>query len=161
MRRLTIRSFMTPTPVVIPSDCTLQEAHRLMRARRIRHLPVVEGGALVGLVSQRDLYLLETLKGVDPAAERVSEAMSPEPFAVAPAAPLDEVAGRMAERRLGSAVVVEGGAIIGVFTTVDALRALAEVASPAARAAGPARAGKPGGRRPGKTRGRAAGRARD
>jgi CBS domain-containing protein len=120
---------MTVSPVVIASDRPLAEAHRLMRERGFRHLPVVDDGRLVGLVSQRDLYLLETLSGVDPATETVGEAMSDDPYTVAPDARLEDVAARMAERKLGSALVVDRGSVIGVFTTVDALRALAALAS--------------------------------
>jgi CBS domain-containing protein len=127
MSRHTVQDYMSVAPVVVASDRTLAEAHRLMRERSIRHLPVVDHGRLVGVVSQRDLYLLETLKGVDPGTELVREAMAPEPYAVAPDAPLDEVAAEMAERKYGSAVVVDRGAVIGLFTTVDALRALAAV----------------------------------
>ncbi len=128
MGRHTVERFMTIGPVVISSGRTIADARGVMRARGIRHLPVVDGGKLVGLVSQRDLYLLETLKGIDPAAERVGEAMTAEPYAVSPGTPIDEVAQVMAERKLGSAIVVDRGAVIGVFTTVDALRALATLA---------------------------------
>jgi acetoin utilization protein AcuB len=140
----TVQEYMTVSPVVIASDRPLSEAHRLMRERGFRHLPVVDGGRLVGLVSQRDLYLMETLAGVDPATETVREAMSDEPYTVAPDARLEDVAARMAERKLGSALVVDRGSVIGVFTTVDALRALAQIASrrrSKARAAGRARPG--------------------
>lgn len=115
---------MSVSPVVIGSDRTLAEAHETMRQHGIRHLPVVEGRRLVGIVSQRDLYLLETLRGVDVASEKVSEAMTPDPFTTRSDAPLDEVAREMAEHKYGSAVVVEDGKVVGVFTTVDALRAL-------------------------------------
>jgi acetoin utilization protein AcuB len=122
-----VERFMSPAPVTIAPERTLADAHRLMRERNIRHLPVVDRGRLVGLLSQRDLYLLETLASVDPAAETVGEAMSAEPYAVAPDAPLELVAVEMADRRIGSAVVVDRGAVVGLFTTVDALRALAVV----------------------------------
>lgn len=128
MSRHTVQEYMSLAPVVVGSGRTLAEAHRLMRERNIRHLPVVDGGRLVGVVSQRDLYLLETLKGVDPGTETVGEAMAPEPYAVPPDAPLDEVAAEMADRKYGSAVVVDRGSVIGLFTTVDALRALATLA---------------------------------
>jgi acetoin utilization protein AcuB len=118
---------MTLAPFVVGSRCTLAEAHQRMRERRIRHLPVVDDGRLVGIVSQRDLYLLETLRSVDATSETVAEAMTPDPFTASPDAPLDEVARRMAEHRYGSAVIVEDGKVIGVFTTVDALQALATV----------------------------------
>jgi acetoin utilization protein AcuB len=136
MRRLTVQNYMTLAPVVIGSDHTLADAHRLMRERSIRHLPVVDGGRLVGLVSQRDLYLCETLKGVDPASEPVRQAMSTELYAVPPDAALEDVASAMAERRLGSAVVVDRGVVIGLFTTVDALRALSGLVRRRGRRAG-------------------------
>jgi CBS domain-containing protein len=125
--RPTVHQYMSVAPVVISSDRTLAEAHRLMRERNIRHLPVVDHGRLVGVVSQRDLYLLGTLKGVDPGTEIVAEAMTQEPYTVGPEAPLEEVAAAMADGKFGCAVVVDRGSVIGLFTTVDALRALAAV----------------------------------
>ncbi len=125
--RPTVQEYMSIAPVVVSSDRTLADAHRLMRERRIRHLPVVDHGRLVGVVSQRDLYLIETLKGVDPGIEVVGEAMAQDPYAVPPDAPLEEVAAAMAESKFGCAVVVDRGSVIGLFTTVDALRALAAI----------------------------------
>jgi acetoin utilization protein AcuB len=127
MARHTVDRYMTANPVVISSDRTLAEAHRLMRDKKIRHLPVVDDGRLVGVVSQRDLYLLETLHTVSPDAERVREAMTAEPYTVAPDAALEQVALQMAEHKYGSAIVLERGVVVGLFTTVDALRALAGV----------------------------------
>jgi len=126
--KATVAAHMTVSPVVIGSDRTLADAHRMMRERGIRHLPVVDAGTLVGVVSQRDLYLAETLRGVDPATDPVREAMSAAPYAVPPGTALEEVAAAMAERKLGSAIVVDRGSVIGLFTTVDALRALAALA---------------------------------
>jgi acetoin utilization protein AcuB len=127
MSRQTVERFMTANPVAISSDRTLAEAHRLMREKHIRHLPVVDEGRLVGVVSQRDIYLVETLHGVDPETERVEEAMTAEPYTVKPDASLEEVACTMAENRYGSAVVLDRGAVVGLFTTTDALRALSQV----------------------------------
>jgi CBS domain-containing protein len=147
MAKHTVQEFMTVGPVVIARGRTLSEAHRVMRERAIRHLPVVEAGKLVGVVSQRDLYLLETLEGVDPSTEIVEEAMTRDAFAVPPDAPLDDVAAEMAERRIGSAVVVDRGSVIGLFTTTDALRALAAVQRRSRRAR-PGAASSRQGRRP-------------
>ena len=124
MSRHTIHRFMTSTPHTISARQTLAEAHQAMRERGVRHLPVVEDGKLLGVVSQRDLYLLETLRGVDVGRELVEEAMSDEPFVVGPDAPLEEVAEVMANRKHGSALVVERSTVVGIFTSTDALRAL-------------------------------------
>ena len=124
MSRYTIRRFMTVGPHSISSRHTLAEAHQTMRERGVRHLPVIDDGKVIGVVSQRDLYLLETLRGVDAARELVEEAMSSEPFVVDPDAALEDVAEAMAFHKHGSALVVEGSAIVGIFTTTDALRAL-------------------------------------
>lgn len=124
MSRHTIRPFMTPAPHTISTRQTLAEAHQAMRDRGVRHLPVVEEGKLVGVVSQRDLYLLETLRGVDVGRELVEEAMSDEPYVVAPDCSLEEVAEAMANRKHGSALVVENAMVVGIFTSTDALRAL-------------------------------------
>jgi acetoin utilization protein AcuB len=124
---LTMNEVMTPSPHSIGREQTLAMAHDLMRAEGVRHLPVLHGGKLVGLVSLRDLHLVETLPGTDPATTRVEEAMSPDVFAVSPTAGLRDVARTMADRKLGSVVVMRRAQVIGIFTTVDALRTLASL----------------------------------
>ena len=57
----------------------------------------------------------------------VEEAMNTSVYAVGPDAPLDEVAGEMAGHKYGSAVVLQNGKVVGIFTTVDACRALQEL----------------------------------
>jgi len=105
---------------------SLKKAHDMMRKHQIRHLPVLDGGKLVGLVSLRDLTLVEGLPDVDPTVVVVEEAMTQVPYTVTRDAELGEVAREMARRKLGSAVVVRRDKVIGVFTTVDALRALSD-----------------------------------
>lgn len=118
---------MSPAPLTIGLDQPLSRAHKLMRERRIRHLPVLEGGKLIGMLSQSDLYLVESLPEVDPTQVSVEEGMSREVYAVAPETPLRDVARVMAERKLGSAVVMRGEHVLGVFTAVDLARALASL----------------------------------
>jgi acetoin utilization protein AcuB len=127
MLKRTVRRYMSSEPMVVTSKHTLVEAHQVMREKGIRHLPVVDEGRLVGVVSQRDLYLLETLRGVDAERELVEEAMTDEPFTVAPDAALEEVVERMIAQRRGSAVVVDGEAVVGIFTSTDAMKALVEL----------------------------------
>ena len=122
-----LKKFMTTTPHSIGKDQTLERAHEMMRTHHIRHLPVLEGGKLVGMVTERDLHLVETLRDVDPRQVIVEEAMSNHVYAVDPESSLDVVAETMAEHKYGSAVVIQNGKVVGIFTTNDACRALAEL----------------------------------
>lgn len=119
-----VDDFMTHTVHTIGTQSPLSEAHRLMNEHAIRHLPVLEGGRLVGVVSMRDLHLIETLKGVDPKEVPVEEAMAQEAYTVSPGTELLEVARTMAMHKYGSAVVARDGHVEGIFTTIDALKAL-------------------------------------
>jgi acetoin utilization protein AcuB len=127
MTELVIESFMTRSPHTVGSDQTLATAHHRMAEASIRHLPVLEGGRLVGLLSARDLDFVETLPSVDPKTIAVTQAMSQEVYSVGPRDTLAAVAKEMADNKYGSAVVLEHGKVLGMFTTVDALRALLHV----------------------------------
>ena len=116
---------MTATPHTIGIAQTLAVAHKMMREHQIRHLPVLDGGRLMGVVSDRDLKLIESLKDVDPEEVLVGEAMSDEPYCVGPLASLEETVREMARRKLGSAVVMDGERVVGIFTAVDGLQTLA------------------------------------
>ena len=129
-----IQKYMTRAPHTIGQEQTLDAAHDVMRQHGVRHLPVLEGGKLVGVLSQRDLHLVETLRDVNPATTTVDEAMTADVYITGPDAALDEVASQMAEHKYGSAVIVERGKVVGMFTTVDALLALAQLAKPPQRA---------------------------
>ncbi len=96
----------------------------MMRRHGIRHLPVVAGGGLVGILSLRDLHLLETLRDVDPEKVKVDEAMTRSPYTVEPGTAVETVAQTLAENKWGSAVIVDEGKVVGMFTTTDALMLL-------------------------------------
>jgi acetoin utilization protein AcuB len=125
MSHLTV--IMSHAPHTIGAKQPLSMAHHLMREHGIRHLPVLDMGQLVGIVSQRDLHFLETFRDVDPTLVSVDEAMTAETYAVTPRTTLHRAAAAMAERKIGSAVVIEEGRVVGMFTTVDALLALVEL----------------------------------
>jgi len=119
-----VRQHMTPGPITIAANQSLATARRAMLDHRIRHLPVLAAGRIAGLLSERDLFLVESLPGVDPSAVRVEEAMVEDVFTVEADAPIAEVVETMIDQKVGSAIVVEGQHVVGVFTTIDALRAL-------------------------------------
>ncbi len=121
---ITVAEYMTASPLTVGDDQPLTRAHELMREHRIRHLPVLHGGKLVGVVSMGDLHLLETLGKFDLEKATISEAMTADPYVVAPNAPLSEVAATMADHKYSTAIVARGSKVVGIFTTTDALRAL-------------------------------------
>ncbi|MDQ3031187.1 MAG: CBS domain-containing protein [Myxococcota bacterium] len=124
----TVRELMTPSPHTIGADQPIAEAMRRMRQAQIRHLPVLEGAQLVGLLSDRDVRLVEALDALrGGGAEqrmRVSDAMSPEPYVVGIDDDLAGIVSTMAERKLGSAIVTDQRRVVGIFTTTDALHLL-------------------------------------
>jgi acetoin utilization protein AcuB len=122
-----ISRYMTKQPWTIARTASLADAHLLMLEHRLRHLPVLDHGNLVGVVSQRDLHLLESVADSPLEDIPVGEAMSQHPFIVTGDTPLDEVAEIMASKKYGSAIVVGRDGVEGIFTTVDACRALAGV----------------------------------
>lgn len=127
-----VAEFMTSSPYSIGVAQPLSVAREMMSKFAIRHLPVVEFGRLVGMLSERELDLVEAVPGIDVETTPVSQAMMHQTFCVAPTDALATVASAMADRKVGSAVVSKLGDIVGVFTTTDALRALATLAKRAA-----------------------------
>ncbi|MEY4582645.1 MAG: hypothetical protein RL701_7348, partial [Pseudomonadota bacterium] len=99
-------------------------ANHMMRAHDLRHLPVLEAGFLAGVVSQRDLYLVGSLRDVDPDSALVSEAMTTEVFCVGPRTSIRKIASEMARHKYGAAVVMNDDTVVGVFTISDALSVL-------------------------------------
>lgn len=123
-----IEKLMTPSPHSIGPEQTVATALKLMRSHGVRHLPVLDGGNIIGLVSERELELVSTLGASNPERSSVEQAMIPDPYWAEVDTPVAEVASKMADRKLGSAVITKNGKLAGVFTTTDALRALAEFA---------------------------------
>ena len=123
----TIQKYMTTSPHSIGIEQPLTVAHTMMQEHGIRHLPVLHGGKLLGMLTDRDLRLVESLVGVDPSEVKVEDAMSTVVYSVSPETPLDEVVSTMGEHKYGSAVVMQNMKVVGIFTTVDVCRTLAEL----------------------------------
>jgi len=118
---------MSTTPFTIEAEQTMSQAHALMGEEQIRHLPVLSGGKLVGIITQSELHLVESISAIDPTQVRVDAVMTRDVYVVTPDAPLDEVVQEMARHKFGSAIVVDHHAVVGVFTVVDVCRAFAEL----------------------------------
>jgi acetoin utilization protein AcuB len=130
-----VKEFMAaPAAAVAPED-SLHVADGIMSLGGIRHLPVLSGGKVVGILSQRDVLRAPSAVApvdglaVDVAAMlkliQVREVMATPPIVIGPEATLAEAAARLLEHRVGCLPVVESGALTGILTTSDILRALA------------------------------------
>jgi acetoin utilization protein AcuB len=122
-----IAKYMSRGPHTIGREQSLAAAKQLMHKSHVRHLPVLHGGKLVGVISERELAMVEALPGSKQLS--VEDAMVPDVYTISEDAALQTVAADMARLKLGSAVVVKGDDVVGVFTAVDGLRALAELLS--------------------------------
>jgi CBS domain-containing protein len=114
---------MTPMPLTISPDATLDEAKSLMRFYQISHLPVLDEGELAGLISHQDMLTASATYGSN--GLMVRYAMKPDPYTVASGDPFDRVLSEMIEQKIASALVVtEEGDVVGIFTANDALHML-------------------------------------
>ena len=115
---------MTPFPHVIDAGDSLLRARELMVRHQVRHLPVKEGGVLVGVLTDRDLKrALDPELGLPPKDELfVRDVFEPQAYVVDSSTPLDRVLDDMATRHIGSALVTKHGHLVGIFTATDACR---------------------------------------
>ena len=126
---LLVKDSMTREVVVLPPQTTAAEALGLCRERRIRHLPVMEEGRLVGIVSDRDLRsaappLEDPERSSALAKMRVSDVMTRDAVTAHPDDPIEVAANRMRERRIGCLPVVEDAGLVGIVTSSDVMEAL-------------------------------------
>lgn len=122
-----ISEFMTAAPHTIGHDQSISQALNSMQRYGVRHLPVLEAGELVGVISDRDVNFVRSIKDIDLDTFTVEEALSGEPNFAAPETPLRDVISRMADTKSDCTLVVEGQKVVGIFTEVDAYRTLARV----------------------------------
>lgn len=126
-----VADIMTRDPVTVAVEDRVATAVERMRDRQIRHLPVMDGGALVGILSDRDLRWLlgQHLHGgsreaAPLMADRVGEVMTANPRAIHQQAPVRMAVDLMLAHRIGGLPVLsETNALVGMVTYVDVLRA--------------------------------------
>jgi acetoin utilization protein AcuB len=121
-----VRDIMRSPVVAVPPETTLADAYRTMREKAFRHLPVLEGERLVGVVTDRDLRLATSALAPVPFAadSSVAEVMCREPLTADAEDAVEDAARVMRERKIGCLPVVDGGRVIGIITGIDLLDAL-------------------------------------
>jgi acetoin utilization protein AcuB len=138
-----VRHLMTPAPLAISPETSVQEAYRLMQEQRLRHLPVCEDGRLVGLLSECDLRLVLPSPATSLAAHEVhyllerltvAESMTRFPVTIGPHHALTEAASRMLSHKVQALPVTENRRLVGILTRTHLLYAYirAQAAQPLA-----------------------------
>lgn len=122
-----VHKYMTASPKSIGYDRPLSQAMAVMSEFRIRHLPVLKEGKLIGILSDRDVKLVGSFEDIDPEKVMVEEACTYDPYSIDPDADLNEVVNMMAKKKYGCAVVMDGGKLAGILTEVDVFKAFADV----------------------------------
>lgn len=135
MEKRLVRDWMTPNPITVNSRTPLPEAHQLMMTHRIRRLPVVDDGVLVGIVTRGDIrgaqpseatslsiyeihYLLSRLT--------VGQIMSRPVITVTPDMTVQAAAALMLQHKIAGLPVIEGGRVVGIITESDIFRMVAQ-----------------------------------
>lgn len=126
---LLVKDSMSRQVVALPPQATAGEALALCRERRIRHMPVLEDGRLVGIVSDRDLRSATPALGDPARAEAlgrilISEVMASEVTTALPDDPIEEAANAMREKEIGCLPVVEDENLVGIISSSDVMEAL-------------------------------------
>jgi CBS domain-containing protein len=141
MTKNLVRDWMTANPITVEPKTTLPEAHKIMKDRRIRRLPVIDRGHLVGIVTLGDVreaepsdattlsifelhYLLAKLT--------IGEIMTREPLTISAHATIREAAKMMLQHKIGGLPAMEDGKLVGIITESDIFRVMAQNPEPSA-----------------------------
>ena len=125
-----VRDIMETKLVTIAANERLSTVDDIMTLGRVRHIPVVQAGRLVGVVSQRDLLRasLSALSQHRDAERRaflsvveIARVMSAPPIVIAPSATIEQAAAVMASKRIGCLPVLENDELVGMVTETDIL----------------------------------------
>ncbi|MBI2773818.1 MAG: CBS domain-containing protein [Chloroflexi bacterium] len=110
-----VKELMTAEPASLGPDATLGEAATLMKQEDCGSIPIVRDGALVGIVTDRDIVIRAVAAGKDVKSTRVSEVMSADPIWVSPDDDVAEAEKIMADRQVRRLPVVEDGHLAGII----------------------------------------------
>ena len=131
-----VRDLMTTEVVTLEACDSLDLVDDIMRLGRVRHMPVVSDGRLVGIVSQRDLFRagISSVLHFRRAAEQewlakisVQEVMTRGVFTIQPDAPISNAIDIMLAKHIGCLPVVDDDKVVGILSEADCLRHLARV----------------------------------
>ena len=137
-REQLVKHWMTSDPITIPWNASVVEAHQLMLENEIRRLPVMDGEALVGIVTLGDVRIADPAEfgGPDMAVISsvysklsVDRVMSRPVITVEPEFPVREAARLMLENKIAGLPVIENDQLVGIFSESDMFRMVVETAA--------------------------------
>lgn len=120
-----VKKRMVRKLITIPPQTNILNALKVMRNNSIRHLPVVDGGNLVGFVTEGDLRQASLLSMVDKVS--IEDVMIKDPVTIAPDASIEEAAKLIYSHKIGGLPVVKGKKLVGIITIVDVLQAFIQM----------------------------------
>lgn len=131
---MTVKRYMTANPITVRPDTSIRKAMELLQTHQIRHLPIIQGKRLVGIITDRDLrQVLPSSVAAPEERERfqawgahvkVGEVMTRRVLSVTPETRTHRAARIMVEHRIGCLPVLRGSTLVGIITTIDLLRAM-------------------------------------
>lgn len=125
-----VRDVMRRSVETVSATASAENAFRLMRTRKVRHLVATKGGEMVGVLSDRDLQALGSFRQV----QSVEEAMTSPAVTAEPGMTLRQAANLLRGRTIGCLPVVDEGELVGILTTTDLLELIGRGAErPAAK----------------------------
>lgn len=119
-----IESYMTASPHSIDPSQSITSAKERMNELGCRHLPVLSGRRIVGVISDRDLLVVGALTKDNPKDITVAEVMLEEVFKFDKGTHVSTVVSAMIKNRIGSVLITENDSLAGIFTQTDALKLL-------------------------------------
>lgn len=132
---VTVRDIMARNPATLARNDTLDIADDVMSLGRIRHMPIVDEGSVVGIISQRDLFRSALVKALGYGSKtykvltktiKLKEIMTVNVITISPDATVKEAARVMMEKKIGCLPVLEGENLVGIVTETDILRYVVE-----------------------------------
>ena len=118
-----VRQRMTRNPVTVAPKAMLSTARDKMTAGKFRHVPVVQDGVLVGILTDRDL---RQYVGVEERT-RIEAAMTETPLTIPPTLTVEEATQLLLKHQISGLPVLESGQLVGIITTSDILHAFLEL----------------------------------